>query len=272
MKTGKNPIAVATDMISRNLVVGDMANFLEKHIQNATGDKHFQMPFVRRIGIRDGQIPKLAMDRAQRKPISSITSGEILSFTKAQFANLARQSNHAQIVDYLTGQQDRHSGNAIFDGNNLRMVDDDACLTCDRVSETGERQLPNDFLPKPLPEWIDQAMADAVLALTPDALEEIMRNNGRNPDIYPFNRELALMCERLLTLQDHVHVLSIAGRVIKTPEGWNDQGVMDTCSLGHSYIAHYVDRLFPKDSLAEYEDRSMVGLIYEMLNESKSEK
>jgi hypothetical protein len=270
IETGNCPDSIAHDLISRNGVVNNLAGYFEEFIRNATGDVDFQMPIVPRWGmVGNNGIPMLLMQRAEGQRVYQFPVDQMMMLTREQFANFVQLCTYLQVMDYLCGQRDRHAGNAMlhFDTKTgkciLMGIDDDACLPCGATTDQGMDA--DRSRPRPLPQWIDRPMANAILALTPDILAEIMQQNGRDVTRQPFLTEFMLMRERLATLQKHVDTLDQTGRVLETPADWNQKGVMAYQDQDRSIAEFFLTAMFAESPPNGDIDKSVAYRIHQGL-------
>jgi hypothetical protein len=257
-------ISLTHNVASRNIVAFRIAQTLAQ-----LGDAPDTVPVVQSWAIvpradMNKHVPvEIFMEAAPGRAMAEYTKlpGELNLFQKAE---LARQATWLHINDSITGEEDRHLNNffAEFSENGclIKGVDNDECLreTNTQISLDGIRTARG---PRCYPPYIDREMYNAIMALNINHLRAIMRNSGRDPDLAPFNRELAAMSERTEALkamaerrQQDAHVLE--GRV-----AWRDESVLGTMDETNSHYGLFVSNTkeFREDNASSGCDSSTCG-------------
>lgn len=133
---------------------------------------------------RASELVQKGLITVSRKVVETISD---VNFSDPQ---LQRELSKAYLLDFVTGQLDRNAGNFIYyktaDGKwNVALIDNDLCLSAKGKS-------------LPLPDLMDKEAAEALLALTPEALREVLQEDGLTKE------EITASCDRLKLLQEHI--------------------------------------------------------------------
>ena len=147
----------------------------------------------------------------------------------------------AHVMDLLTGQLDRNSGNFIFSdsGNGsprTRLIDNDLSFGAKFTSLDRDSMLAinSAFLP-PLPRLIDAGTADRVLGMTPDALRTALAGSGLG------EAERSAAASRLEQLQAHIGLIkasAIPGGQLVT--SWNAETFEALLKAPDNYVQRSV--------------------------------
>jgi hypothetical protein len=219
-------------------------------------------------------MPTLLMEKAPGQQFAKFPADKLSTISRAEFAGIVRRASYAQLTNFITGQRDHHAGNAMLDVNpttgkcSFKTIDFDACLPCGPTTAMGLKN-GADRTPPRLPRRIDQPMANAIAALTPEILAGIMRQNGRDITLEPFRAEFNLMCNRLLALQAHVQILDKIGNIIEDPDDWNKRGIMLDQNLENSIMEPFLRTIHDYGpqyaSLSDSQRPSITCLVYDRL-------
>lgn len=127
-----------------------------------------------------------------------------------------------QVMDWLTGQVDRHDGNIFIDPETgkVRGIDNDLAFGTDNEGmKSGDAAINERFLG--LPEQIDARMADMVQGLSEDELRELL--TGEKGDHNHLNEdEIAAAVERLEVMKRFIDGEEVDGRSATIVEEWNE--------------------------------------------------
>ena len=139
-----------------------------------------------------------------------------------------RDSISLQLVDFITGQTDRHQGNylPLLGKNNqylgLKGIDSDACAGAKVKPAFSDWKGRPDFHNQvALPQVVDRGQYDAIMSLTGDDIEDLSQNRLTRAEIKA-NKE------RLTLLQDHLQKLDNQGQIIDHAEdcsNWKGEAV-----------------------------------------------
>lgn len=125
-----------------------------------------------------------------------------------------RSLSNIQVFDYLSNQQDRHDGNIFIDPETgtARGIDNDLSFGHTSIRENDRYH--------GLPSQIDPQMAERILGLSPEELDQIV--GGRNGDYQRLGpREQQGARERLQRLQDHIRQEDEGGKRKNVVDEWN---------------------------------------------------
>ena len=168
------------------------------------------------------------------------------SYTTLRNPEVQRQITKLQLLDHIVGQGDRHGGNYFVDvaaDGRVKVsgIDNDQCF--------GERTLHGDdirwsnhkerhgYRGTLMPPVVDTEMAQAILSLTPDALQKLVGDK-----LSP--AEMQAAHSRLESVQNHIQGLQQLNLVIE-PEQWGESPHADLFTSRNSYFArdlhHAVD-------------------------------
>lgn len=154
---------------------------------------------------------------------------------KSQLDNieLAREVTKLQLLDHLCGQGDRHGNNYFVstrpDGSvKVTGVDNDQCFGAKLTDPNGIRDDYREgrgFRGTLMPPVVDRQMADAILGLSNDDLQEMLGSKLSAP-------EVTAAQQRLAGVQNHIMKLQGEGKVL--PQ-W-DWSVTNHLSFDNSYM------------------------------------
>jgi hypothetical protein len=244
-----NALDFAADMASRNLVARGVAEYL----MGLGGVENSPIPVVASRAVATESGIGLLMELA---PGTSATTGwpmdptrppaeRVSLLSSAQKGEFCRQTTWLHLIDYLTGQRDRSTANVFADfsagGCRVSGIDNDLCLG---TAEAGCNELGASYskLPKVRPPHMDEEMAAALKAMTPDGLGGILRSCGRDPGREPFRQEWECMRERASNLWNVVDEYREWGRILPTRDAWQSEEIVgefvnEAAFLGGGYAA-----------------------------------
>jgi hypothetical protein len=141
-----------------------------------------------------------------------------------------------QLLDHLTGEVDRHSGNfkvQIPDNSRAQVIGFDNDLSFGKKLVHPEKFTKTQckhFHGSLLPPVVDRQMFDAINDVTPEQVKGILENKLDDDEV---NAAL----ERLKVVKQHVLKLKVDGLVIDNPKDWASPQVLSKLNDRNSYVA-----------------------------------
>lgn len=160
------------------------------------------------------------------------------------------------VLDYLTGQIDRHGGNMFVDPETGKVTGIDNDQSFGKTPELGDRHWKGQerswghSLGGKLPGQVDRKTGEAILAMTEEQLRQLLVGEKGDPErLDP--EEVKAAITRFRRLQSHIGELEQNGELV---DEWNDETFEKSTSETHregydsqnhatSYLARYVSRL-----------------------------
>ena len=172
----------------------------------------------------------LLMEKAAGQAAASLPAETL------QLPAVVREVTKLQLLDHLTGQGDRHANNYFVhvgpnDQVKVTGIDNDQCFGARLTDPEGIRFTGDSkcgFRGTRLPPVVDTDMAFAIMALTPEKLQEMLGNKLSPSEINAANL-------RLSGVKEHIAKLDKSGAVI-LPHQWDDKHLISRLDPDNSYV------------------------------------